>query len=268
MYAQESVDGLWEAFMSAGTPSTSTFGVNYIEILLRLIMGIAGSAAGILMLPLWPRSFGFDLETFIRAVVPLLGLGGGAYFLLTTLFTLINAPRITLSRDGLRYQSRTRSQEWHWHELTAVDGGLTTYVSHSYPFPFYTGGRYRFFSGDKVALKVENTTAKVQEFYEAAAQYITESHLDAFYRRLKAGETLMFGQVKLSYAQIEVGRDTLPIQQVATIQTDVQMEQQYLAIHSTTGKGAWKSFSLKEFYNPWLFQALVKRLVDERGGRI
>ena len=112
-------------------------------------------------------------------------------------------------------------------------------------------------------MKINNTTARVHDLYQAAAQYITNTHRERCYQQLRQGETLEFRGMKLSQSQIEIGKEALSINQVAA----VNIRGLTFTIHSTAQKHAWAIYQLKDVYNPWLFQDLVQRLSREQGNQ-
>lgn len=239
--------------MTLDTISAQTFGRNYADIFTRLVTGIVGVGLGIWLLskPV-PTYYAAQHSPLTDLFIQLLTLGC-LLLIVNGLWVLFTTPIISLNESGLQLQSRSGTRTWAWNEINGISGKMT---KASFP-PFIGTGDYKLFHDDQLLFQVSSTTARALPLYDLLANIIMHTHKADCIRRLNEAETLKFGQVNLRLNSIDVGNDSIAMNDV----TSAAANEDYVMIYANDRIYPWKGFRYGRFYNPHLFMELVNTLV-------
>jgi hypothetical protein len=223
--------------MPTNAPSQEyTFGLNYFEIIRRMMFGLAGITLAFTVFPVIPNPPMFNWETLIPFGITIAMAGFGVYLVFTSLYNFLNNPRYTLSKNGIMLNSLVSKKSWTWDEVDGVRGGLTHHKLYGFA-TLYVHGAYSFYTREQKLFEVSNFIRNGSSFYDTVCKQIMRIQHAVYYNRIQRGETIKFGNLSLNKKALYIGKNEMLLDNIK----GVQLSSSVLFIFAKDKKSAWKA---------------------------
>ncbi|MFN8374208.1 MAG: DUF6585 family protein [Anaerolineae bacterium] len=236
-----------------------SFGLNKGEVFSRTAFGILGIALALFVIGGtliygWRFDLVGTLGTILLFFVGLMGV----WQIYSAVEALWKMPHIDVHEHGVRVAGRGSEQEWLWDDIQYIKGNITRH--RMYGLPMYTSGAYKFSNDYMELFKLDNRVARLPELYSLIAAQVNGQRLPEYRQRLQQGETLDFGEVKISTQGVSKGKQ----QMVLSDLTGSSMNNGTLWIHGR-GKPSRIAVMIETVVNPSLLVQLLREVASRNG---
>lgn len=164
-----------------------TFGVNWLEVLRRLIL--IAFPLKLLQVALAPDNpvLGGDLISIVS-------------FVLVTfipLYLYVSSPRLIVYTLGIGRVQNGVEQTWRWEQITGMDGVRTTHALYGV-IPIMGYGANKFYSGEDHIFSVSMLTARANDLVAYIFSYMAVPQVTTVISLYRDGKTINFGNFQVS----------------------------------------------------------------------
>lgn len=223
---------------------------NIILGVICLLLGLAFAGGGLAA----GQSSDGSGSMVILVLIGLFFIAGGIYILLSGV--IYKGWGVYVYENGFVFKKGNQAaQPFRWDQIEAAWHSVTRHYRNG----IYTGTthRYRVRRSDGYEVVLNDRFHKVEELGDLVHNTVTRTKIPQVFAAYNAGQTITFGPLSVSAQGIGNGKSVLPWAEVK----DISIQSGYIAV-SKAGKWLrWSSQPVSAVPNPFLFIALVRRVL-------
>lgn len=232
-----------------------TFGVNKTETGLRFVVAIilVVLVIAVSFYVEWDAFTVRDRENFMFLMAAVLFIPGSIWLFSSSIPVLIKGRKTIIYSNGV-----VRNDEYYsWEQITGIKGEIKKDNDNDSSGSLLTTGKYTLYQGDEALFDLTAFDENVHRQHSYINGSILETHTQPMIQRVRAGETLQFGELEVKADGLYFKDKYLSFAEFSK----VNINNSLMTILDRNGN-IWKAYSTGGFFNLPLFLVVINELTQ------